>query len=154
MGHCIHAIVAPLATAASISAAWPELPRLDRDNGFAVFPVDAELIDARVASPATSAGAGDEFMLLSGAFRALLNGLSRRGQLAYVETEYFGGVGGQGAMVCRDGAEIMPPTWRVSGTINKALKLIGHPRGLLADRFTSAGFTRVRNNDDLLALIW
>lgn len=150
MSHCIHVIVSPPATAGMISDRWPELPRLNRDNGFAIFPVSAALIDARVAPDRTPSQSGDKFMLLTPGFRSLLRSLSRGGLLAYVETEYWGGVGGQGALVCRDGEEIMPPTWSGSGAINKALELIGLPRGLFGDRFAAAGLDSVRNNEDLL----
>jgi hypothetical protein len=92
-------------------------------------------------------------MLLTAGFKSLLKTLSCGGQLAYVETDYFGGVGGQGALVCRDGEEIMSPTWRNYGTINKALKLIGLRRGVFADRFTVAGFAQIRANDDILGQI-
>jgi len=40
-----------------------------------------------------------------------------------------------------------------SGTINDALQLIGLKRGLFADRFTAAGFSDVRDDDDILDLI-
>jgi hypothetical protein len=153
MGHCIHAIVAPTATADAISVSWPELPRLDRSNGFVIFPIDADLIDARIAPDKIPAETPIKFMLLTDGFRKLLQALSRNGQLAYIETDYFGGVGGQGALVCRNGDELMPPTWDKGGTINHALGLIGMPRGLLADRFTAAGFDRLRDNDDILDLI-
>ena len=96
---------------------------------------------------------GDEFMQLTHGFRSFLQTLSRGGQLAYVETEYFGGEGGQGALVCRDGQEIMPPTWNKSGPINNALKLIGLKRGILGDRFAAAGFAQIRSDDDILDLI-
>lgn len=153
MGHCVHAIVAPMDTADAISREWPELPRLDRDNGFTIFPIDAELIDQRIAPDKTPTVTGDEFMLLTNGFRDLLCTLSQGGQLAYVETEYFGGVGGQGALVCRDGVEIIPPTWRESGTINDALKRMGLKRGAFADEFVAAGFGLVRDNDDIIELI-
>ncbi len=153
MGHYIHAIVAPFETADSIAERWPELPRLDRDIGYAVFPVDAELIDEKIAPDETPKETGDEFMLLTHGFQLMLRAMSRGGQLAYVETEYFGGVGGQGALVCRDGEEVMMAAFRESGVINKALRLIGVKRGLLADEFTVVGFAEVRNNDALLELI-
>jgi len=153
MGHCIHAVVAPNETAGTISTDWPNLPRLDRDNGFAIFPIDADLIDERIAPDKTPTVTGDEFMLLTNGLRDLLRTLSLGGQLAYVETEYFGGAGGQGALVCRDGIEIMPPTWHTSGTINDAFKLIGMKRSMTGDRFDAAGFGGVRSNDDLKDLI-
>jgi hypothetical protein len=153
MGHCIHAIVAPAATANAISVLWPALPRLDRGDGFAIFPVDAGLIDARIAPDKTPLESRDESMMLTGGFRKLLQTMSRDGQLAYIETEYFGGVGGQGALVCRNGEEVMAPRWHGHGTINKALRLIGMPRRLFQDHFAAAGFDQVRDNDDILSLI-
>ena len=153
MGHCIHAIVAPNETARKILADWPDLSRLDRGNGFAIFPIDADLIDERIAPDKTPTETGDEFMLLTSGFRDLLRTLSLGGQLAYVETEYFGRTGGQGALVCRDGIEIMPPTWHSSGTINDALKLIGMKRTMTAVYFNAAGFGDVRFYDDFRDLI-
>jgi len=153
MGHCIQAIVAPIGTATVISREWPEVPRLDCDNGLAIFPIDADLIDKRIAPDKTPTTTGDEFMLLTGGFLNLLRALSRGGQLAYVETDYFGGAGGQGALVLREGEEIMPPTWCKSGTINDALKLIGLKRGMFGDEFDAAGFGLVRRNDQIVEMI-
>jgi hypothetical protein len=153
MGHHIQAIIAPMETADAISRDWPELPRLDRDGGFSIFPVDAALIDQRIAPDKTPTITGDQFMLLTNGFRDVLRTLSRGGQLAYVETEYFGGVGGQGALVYREGNEIMPPTWHESGPINDALKLIGLKRGVCADEFAAAGLGLVRDNDRILEII-
>ena len=118
-----------------------------------IFPIDADVIDERIVSDKTPIVTGDEFMLLTNGFRDLLRTLSGGGQLAYVETDYFGDAGGQGALVCRDGVEIMPPTWESSGTINDALKLIGMQRDNFGDHFDAAGFGDVRSNDDLLDLI-
>jgi hypothetical protein len=93
MAHCIHAIVTPHATANTISIDWPELRRLNRDNGFAIFPVEAELIDRKIAPDVTPTTTGDEFMLLTNGFRSILRSMSAGGVLAYIETELFGGVG-------------------------------------------------------------
>lgn len=153
MAHSIHVIVAPRDTADLISSRWPELPRLNRENGFALFPVNAALIDARLAPDKTPTVTGDEFMLVTNGFRSLLQELSCDGQLAYVETEYFGGVGGQGALVFRNGEEIMPPTWQSSGTINVALKLLGLNRDSFADRFTAAGLAQFRDDEQICDLI-
>ncbi|MFO0821506.1 MAG: hypothetical protein U1A77_26415 [Pirellulales bacterium] len=153
MGHCIHAIIAPRRTADAIAIAWPALPRLDNDNGFSTFPVDVELIDARIAPDATPTITVDGFMLLTGGFLSLLQELSHDGQLAYIETEYFGGKGGQGALVFRDGIEMMPPTWREADTINDALRLIEISRSSFADEFMAGGLGLVRSNDDIIEQI-
>ncbi len=69
--------------------------------------------------------------------------------MAYVETDYFGGVGGQGAAVYSDRQVIMEPEWGESGSINRALKMIGVKRNLLGDRFSALGLGAYRSNDDL-----
>jgi hypothetical protein len=153
MGHFIYAIVAPAATADAISNVWPELPRLDKSNGFAVFPVDAELIDDRIGPEDTPIETENKSMLLTFEFHELLRELSRDGQLAYVETEYFGGLGGQCALVCRDGNDLMSLTWDSIGPINDALALIGMPRGTFRDLFAAVGFDKVRSNNDILEII-
>jgi hypothetical protein len=150
MGHHIRAIIAPHSTADAIAAAWAALPRLNLPTGFAIFPVDAETVDARVVPDPTLKESANELIMMTPSFRAFLAQLSRGGQLAYVETDYFGGMGGQGALVCRNGEEAMPPTWRTRGAINRALKLLGMPGGLLRDRFVKAGLHRLRDNDDIL----
>lgn len=150
MSHCVHAIVAPESFADAILAAWPELPVLRHKSHFCIFPVDYELIDAKIEPETTPRETGDEFMLLTPAFENYLRELSRGGVLAYVETDYFGGVGGQGAIVFRDGSEVMRPKWHDSGAINTALEMIGVPRSLAGDRFSMVGLDDVRHNEDVL----
>ena len=153
MADCIQIIIAPEPTAQLIAKAWPELPRYRHSTGFSLFPVDAESIDKRIPLAVPLAPDGVEFKFLTGAFRLFLRSLSDDGELAYLETDYFGGAGGQGALVCRDGAEIMPPTWHSSGLIKRALKEIGVPRKLFSDRLDSIGLDEIHTNDDLLDLI-
>jgi hypothetical protein len=82
--------------------------------------------------------------------KRLLAGASVSGPLAYLETEYFGGQGGQGAVVFENGVEIMPPEWAESNTINRALRLIGVRASSSKDEFLSVGLGMARNNDDFI----
>jgi hypothetical protein len=50
---------------------------------------------------------------------------SRHGLLMYFQTEYFGELGGQGAVVVRAGELIFGPRWAEIGPINEGLKLLG-----------------------------
>jgi hypothetical protein len=149
MGHCIHAIVAETKIADAICARFPELPRVETAKDFSILPVDANFIDRVVGARPPQTTGNDEFMLLTQGFRGLLRDLSKLGKIAYVETEYFGGTGGQGAAVFADGAETMCPTW-ASGAINKALGILGLRKPLLADRFWALGLPKYRSNDALL----
>jgi len=153
MAHCIQIIVAPEPTAQLIAASWPELPRYRHATDVSLFPVDANAIDKRIPLAKPLTNSAEEFVLLTDSFRLFLRSLSKGGQLAYIETEYFGGVGGQGSLVCRDGVEVIPPTWQESNAINRALKEIGVRRGLMADRFASIGLGDIRGNDELLDMI-
>lgn len=152
MGHYVQIIIAPEPIAQSIAESWPELPRYRHLTGVSLFPVDAVGIDKRIPLSQPLTNSTEEFVLLTDSFRLFLRSLSKGGQLAYIETDYFGGVGGQGAFVCRDGIEVIAPTWE-SNAINRALKEIGVRRGLLTDRFASIGLGDIRGNDELLEMI-
>jgi hypothetical protein len=117
-------------------------------QGFAILPVDADFIDSVTAArPARST---EKIVLLTAAFDNLLRRLSLLGPIAYIETEYFGGVGGQGAAVYSGGETVMEPEWQGSGPIDRALRLIGVKRLLLGDRFRALGLEEYRSNDDLV----
>lgn len=171
MGHGIQAIVASSEVAERLRSRYPQIPRVEAQQGFAIIPVDADFIDsATEARPWRSTTA---FMRLTDSFHDLLRELSRLGPLAYIETEYFGGVGGQGAAVYSGGEVIMEPEWQESRSINRALGRIGvrrhrvtigviMPRPInralrrlgvrrrpVRDRFATLGLEAYRSNDDL-----
>lgn len=148
MGHCIQAIVARSDIADKLIALYPQLPRVTARQGFAILPVDADFIDS--VTEIRPAQITEEFTLLTAGFDELLQRLSLLGPLAYIETEYFGGVGGQGAAIYSGGKAMMEPKWRESGPINRALRLIGVKRPWLGDRFQALGLNAYRSNDDLI----
>jgi len=155
MGHCIQAIVATVDVADAVCQLYPQLPRLDSRQGFTLLAVNADFIDT-VVDPSTSSGCpaactGDAFMLLTDGFLAFLRELSRIGFIAYIETDYFGGLGGQGAVVFANGREVMPPEWSHSGPINAAFASIGIPSPERGDRFTAMGLEGFRSNDAIVA---
>ena len=66
--------------------------------------------------------------------------------IAFVETEYFGGTGGQGAVVFKDGVPIYGPEWDEIGPINRALALLGVETSPLAtDEFDTVGLGSLRS---------
>ena len=148
MGHCVQAIVATSDVADALRRLYAVLPWVAARQGFVILPVDADFIDSvtRIRPEQSS----DAFMLLTASFDGLLQRLSLLGPIAYIETEYFGGVGGQGAAVYSRGETVMAPDWRESGPIDRALALIGVKRPLLGDRFQALGLNRYRSNDDLI----
>ena len=148
MGHCIQAIVVASEIADRLRAAYPQLRCVSARQGYMILPIDADFVDSVTgAQPPNST---DTFMLLTEAFGHFLRELSRFGPLAYIETEYFGGIGGQGAAVYAGREVILAPEWRESGVINRALKQIGMRRRPFADRFMALGLDAYRSNDDLM----
>lgn len=70
---------------------------------------------------------------------------SRTAPMAFVETDYFGGTGGQGAVVFRDGVAIYGPEWDSIGPINRALVLLGvEVTPPMTDEFDAIGFGSIR----------
>jgi hypothetical protein len=78
----------------------------------------------------------------------LLVDASRGCRLAYIETDYFAGIGHQGAVAAHDATIVLQPA-RGPGMINSALRVLGatHTCGT-RDEFESVGLDRVRDNDD------
>ncbi|REK06080.1 MAG: hypothetical protein DWQ37_22830 [Planctomycetota bacterium] len=149
MGHSIQAILAKAEVADVIVERFAELRWVDTAKGIAILPVDAAFVDRVVEPMPSPQAAGAEFRLLTPGFENLLCELSQLGALAYIETNYHGGVGGQGAAAYAAGREILAPCWD-ERAINRALTRLGVRRPLLGDRFAAIGLHRFRSNEDLL----
>ena len=85
--------------------------------------------------------------------------------LAYVETDYFGGDGGQAAVAWTAGRLAFGPAltrdyWEggnfhqtplLDGAINQAVRLLGVDRGAVRDEFDALGLGRHRSNESWLS---
>lgn len=70
---------------------------------------------------------------------------SRTAPMAFVETDYFGGTGGQGAVVFGNGIAIYGPEWDSIGPINRALALLGvEVTPPMTDEFDATGLGSIR----------
>ena len=67
------------------------------------------------------------------------------GQILLVATVYFGGFGGQGAVVFQDGEIVHGPKWAEAETINEALELMGVQATDDKDQFDRVGLGRHRH---------
>jgi hypothetical protein len=72
-----------------------------------------------------------------------LTELSQAGPVAFVETEYFGGAGDQACVVWQGGGRVLGPV-RGSGSINRALRLLGVTAFPGKDEFDSVGLGSYR----------
>lgn len=122
-------------------------PYFSLSRGFAFLPLDDENLE-KVVGPTDDEPIGT-WQYLTPSLIDLLRTASKIGGLAYVETEYFGGIGGQGAAVFLAGEITFDPQCAEQGVINKALALLGvssHPE--CVDAFEAIGLDRHRSNDD------
>ena len=149
MAHFVYALVAAKKVADQIQTDWPELERFDAGDAHSIFPVEQEQIEKRVGSSSDDSNEQTGgFYYLSNNFKKELRELSKYGKICYLETEYFGGEGGQCACVYDNRTEIMAPTWAESDTINTALKILGVAPKENLDAFDTIGLGAVRKNTD------
>lgn len=124
--------------------------------GLLVIPLDDDLHDAlHRAYPAGEWG--NPSVRLSSGDMAFAAGASKAGALAYLETNYFGGLGFQSCVLWRDGAlEIAPRQLDIARDgsfpsaerpINRALAALGVERIDGKDEFDSFGLGFYRSND-------
>ncbi|MGC0334520.1 hypothetical protein RKD23_007510 [Streptomyces sp. SAI-170] len=156
MGYELQAVIAgdELLRAASHDVPGARVAPLRQ--GLALMPMTDEVFDA-FTDGSTSGVLG--FWRLPGGFERVLTQWSTAGPVAYVEAEYFGGVGEQRAAVWTDGALAVGPLdvpakqWlsRAVSPISQALRQLGARSSLGEDEFEAVGLDRHRKNDDWIA---
>ncbi|TDR46592.1 hypothetical protein DFR29_103126 [Tahibacter aquaticus] len=116
----------------------------------ALLPLDEDMLDALLPAPAADFVAG--FNMLSPGLMQALQAGSERSTLLYFETEYFGGMGTQGAVVFRDGELVFGPQSAELGPINNALALLGvRTVPPAVDEFETVGLQLHGSTDEWLA---
>lgn len=146
MGHYISGIVAKCDTLTTYAAAHDLHSPAHLSNGLGFLPLSEHHLDFLFPDP----GEFDLSMsYLSDALKATLIELSSRGAVAFIETEYFGGQGAQGATVYEEAQCTFEPTSSEAGPISDAMRLLGVTlKPGQHDEFEAVGFCRHRNNDD------
>ena len=149
MGHAITAILGlqPVLEAFARRDRLP--PPVPAKGGVWLLAMTDDAIDCVVAAPVGEPAAGFRYL-----FRGLVDrmqALSVRSWIVYVETDYFGGSGGQGAMAFRDGEIVYGPKAADRHCINEALAVVGVEIVLPArDAFETVGLDMHRSTEDWL----
>lgn len=148
MAHVIAAFVAlrPAAEAVARAIGGAPLYRL-RHDAYLVVPVTDDAFDAVFAAKGESEQVNPEFWRLTHALADIACECSVHGAIAYVETDYFGGAGVQGAAAWRGGRVIVPPATDEGGPINAALAAVGLRPANGCDAFDTLGLGAVRRMD-------
>jgi hypothetical protein len=114
-------------------------------------PLRDQELDSFLPSPLT--GIRNGFTYLSDQLLDILKTISVDEPIAYIETDYFGGVGQQAAVVVNGGRLLFGPQSAESGPINEALAALGAKvaPGTI-DEFHAVELDRHRHTEDWLAL--
>ena len=156
MGYELRAVIAgdELLRAASRDLAAADVVVLGQ--GLSLMPMTDAFFDAVTDGSAGALG----FWRLPGGFDRVLTRWSATGPVAYVEAEYFGGVGEQLAAVWADEALVWGPLHAPEGRpfapdgspISQALRRLGAVVRAAEDEFAAVGLDRHRNSDDWIPL--
>lgn len=159
MAHHLHLFAGHLEVLRRYTEIVPQakLYRLSAGAELAVLPVDDDALDALHKIYGT--GEWNDTLRLTSTDLAFAAETSRRGSLAYLETDYFGGTGAQAAAMWSGGALALrplamstengigrpPATW----PINAALRLLGVEPPAGFDAFEAFGLGRYRSITDV-----
>jgi hypothetical protein len=113
---------------------------------FCFIPITDSLFDDLRARYPEAADIKNGFERLSGPVEFVAKALSAEDAVAYVETEYFGGDGGQAAIVWKAGHVVLSATSQNVGPINNALAFLGVDRRNHHDEFDALGLGKYRSN--------
>lgn len=149
VGHSVHLIIAKGAAVSAFLRQWPDARAVELHHGWQAIPVDEALylaIEARYPGAIRPSGLDASPLGLS---EALAEATAKGGGLAYVETEYFGGMGAQAATAFADGREVVAPqSAKGAGPINQALRRIGVTLTESNDEFDTIGLGERRTMTD------
>ncbi|MFJ9470385.1 hypothetical protein [Streptomyces caniferus] len=150
MSFDLHAVIAGGDLLRVASRGLPAARPAPIGQGLSLMP----LTDALVASVADGGDAGvPGFWRLPEGFGRTLAGWSAAGPVAYVEAEYFGGVGEQQAAVWEGGRLVLGPLHAGEGQafpadgspLSRALRRLGAVAGAGEDAFSAVGLDRHRD---------
>jgi hypothetical protein len=151
MGHFITGLIAEPQLLPSFASQKSLHRPVALNHGLGFLPLRDEDIDSFTAPPQT--GYPEGFNYLSEQLATEIARASQDGVIVYIETEYFGGTGSQGAALFENGALTYGPKSAELGPINEALRMIGVTSDASAvDEFEAVGLTRHRSNADWLDL--
>ncbi|MFF3210713.1 hypothetical protein ACFYYB_08605 [Streptomyces sp. NPDC002886] len=156
MGYALQAVIAGDEVLHAASREVPGSRVVPLGQGLSLMPMTDEVFDA-VTDGSEVADLG--FWKLPGGFDTLLAQWSAAGAVAYVEAEYFGGIGEQRAAVWADGSLALGPLdeptrkrfARAVSPISQALRRLGARRSLGEDEFDAVGLSRHRDTSDWLS---
>jgi hypothetical protein len=155
MGYVLQAVIGRTDQMPSHIAALDAARLATLRQGLSLLPITDEFYDSVTDGSPNTLG----FRRLPGKFDHELAAWSMTGPIAYVEAEYFAGVGEQHAAVWADGKLTLGPLhlaehepFPTGGSpISQALRKLGTQRAAVDDEFTAVGLHKHRDHDGWLS---
>jgi hypothetical protein len=149
MGHHLRAVIGKAQPVAQLARNWVYARLVVLPQGFALIPVTRalhedviELFGEDLASP------HGELVTLSTALERVVSDASHGAQLAYIETDYFGGMGDQSAIGWESGAVACVPN-HGGPPINTVLAWMGAVANTGSDEFDALHLGNYRDTDSV-----
>lgn len=154
MGYYLRAVIGHQGTLTDLAASLRSSP-VEIWSGIEIVPWTDELFDALGQSDPASEIQGVHYG--HSALRSLLEAASAESRLAYIEAEFFGGQGEQGAVVFHSGQVVwaspfgpVQPPIRAQSPISGALSQLGVSATNGQDEFDTVGLGLHRRTEDWL----
>ncbi|MFE7077240.1 hypothetical protein ACFU96_44860 [Streptomyces sp. NPDC057620] len=152
MGYDLQAVIAEGEALRGVARDLPAARLAPIGQGLSLMPMTDALFDSAAGGSGVSALG---FWRLPGGFEKTLAAWSTGGPVAYVEAEYFGGVGEQQAAVWDGGIIVLGPLHVEEGQpfpsagspISQALRRLGVVARSGEDEFSTAGLNRHRHGE-------
>ncbi len=146
VGHCVTGLIAKSTILDAFSREHSLHQPVALVGEFAILPLRDIDLDSFLVAPLSFDIEG--FTYLADQLLDELRLASRQGMLMYFETDYFGGLGCQGAAVFQHGELIFGPQSAKTGAINQGLKLLGiRIKPPAQDEFETIGLGRHRDTE-------
>ncbi|ESP91467.1 MULTISPECIES: hypothetical protein [Pseudoalteromonas] len=133
MGYVIHAIVGKSDAITKITSNWVVAKKVDLRQGYSLIQVSDELLDDINELVNSEKDAPyPEFLKLSSSLHELLQSESITKTFAYIESDYFGSVGAQSAVLYANGETVLGPLKTEIKWCSNLNQYYQNPQGQLA----------------------
>ncbi|MGE3802534.1 MAG: hypothetical protein AB7H80_16070 [Candidatus Kapaibacterium sp.] len=142
MGYYLQAIIGKQQTLAQHASDFRHARVVPLAQGLAIIPLTDDLYE-EIADD----GEVERFEKLSSGVEKWGQRISVVAPVAYIEAEFFGGTGGQSAIVWSGGWRVLEPI-HAENAINQVLRFFGIRVDGAHDEFAAVGLGRHRNTDE------
>src|SRR6185436_12447340 len=150
MGHSVQLVIGKDPAVGRFLKCWPGSRAVPLNGGWQAIPMSNGLYE-KIEEAFPGATRPPQLDVSPfGLETAMMEATREGGGLAYVETDYFGGSGGQSAMAAVDGEITREPqrSRGAGGPINSALRAIGMVKTEGMDEFDTIGLGERRSMND------